>query len=550
MGKLPAKVKYRRSTDPLLARLKSSTATLLPKHGDVSGLLDPYEVYRVRARKQSSVAEPGIESFAYMVFGPDLIASLALALDPIGKYRFTLAKITPMNRNRRFTTIWPQTRSFRWTTDSESCTNGPDLTTPDQFDRTPVKCTVTRIFDTTTPMVAQAGYNGFIADTSFSTRPVDSKFGEMELFVPALHAPPRSTSIVDIIESYAASGAYYVSTANSRKTYNFTGRGPGLRIDPAYIDTVLSGERASEITYRGKYGLGLFRDTLPTHPEFSSFYNAAELKDIPQMMRSTVRLLKDFQGVLSKPKGIADQYLNLKFGWESTLEAIKDLLYAPTRIAKRINYLISRRGQATTYRTSRKFVDEVPSIPPAEFQLMAGWESLKSFGTVAKRKVELRLALNATLEFPEVIIPEVRYDLWTELLGANPTPTDLYNLIPWSWLADWFAGLGDYLSLIDRVSRDPSMVNYGFFSYVSTGKVTYSYVTQQTNSDLYIYPPQPTLNRSKTFYYPYSAELTFRYHRRRDVTSISEVKAISLPGSLAVDQLAIIGALLTKWSHN
>jgi hypothetical protein len=548
MTSAPAKTKYRRSTDPLLARLKASSK-LPPKYGDVTGRLDPYEVYRVRARERAKVAEPGIESFAYNVFGPDLIASLALAIDPIDKFRFTGAKITSINRTRKFTSIWPQTRSFRWTTDSEYCSNGPDLTTPDQFDRTPVSCTTTRIYDSTTPLLAQAGYSGFIADTTIRTRPVDSKIGEMELFAPYLDARPRKTSIVDIIVSRAASGPY-TSVADSRKTYTFTGKGPGLRIDPAYVDTVLSGERASEVTYRSKYGFGLLRDTMPTHPEFSSFYNLVELKDIPHMMQNTVKLLKDFQGVLSKPRGVADQYLNLKFGWEATLDAIKDLLYSPTRIAKRINYLISRRGKPTTYRTRRNFLDDVPSVPPAEFNLMASWESLKSSGYKSQRKVELRLMLNATLEFPEVIIPEVRSDLWTELLGANPTPTDVYNLVPWSWLADWFSGLGDYLSLIDRVSRDPALINYGFFSYVSSGKINYSYVTQQTNDETYILPPAPTVVNHTTFTYPYSAEFGYRYHRRRDVTTIGDVKAVSLPSTLAADQLAIIGALLTKWFHN
>jgi hypothetical protein len=48
-------------------------------------------------------------------------------------------------------------------------------------------------------------------------------------------------------------------------------------------------------------------------------------------------------------------------------------------------------------------------------------------------------------------IPEVGTDRWTErakaeLFGSSPTPSVLYELLPWSWLVDWFTNVGDIIS--------------------------------------------------------------------------------------------------------
>jgi hypothetical protein len=547
MSPVPSKRKYRRSTDPLLARLKS-----LPqysrKYGDKSGTLDPYEVYRVRARELATVAEAGLERFAYDVFGPDLMASLAFAIDPISKFRFTGAKISPTNRTRSFTSIWPQNGGYKRYRSQIQCTNLPDLTTIDPFDRTPVNCVTTSTPTTDSSFGAFPGSFGFVSDTTIRTRPLDSSQGEFELFVPTLLSMPRTISSFSFNESYAMVGGH-LQVSTQKDVDTSIGYGPAIYIPSTSYNVIRTTEQADATTYFNKYGYGLLRDTLPEHPQFNLFYNIAELKDIPVMLRNTVRLFKDFQSELSSMKGIGDQYLNYKFGWESTVNAVKDLLYTPTRIAKRINYLLKRRGKPTTYRTKKTFLTEVSSVPSATFYLYAT-ESLKASGISTSRKVELRLMLNATLDFPNVSIPEVRSDLWTTLLGAYPTPTDLFNLVPWTWLIDWFSGAGDYLTLIDRISRDPSLVNFGFISYVSSGRINYTYETQTTSTHAIIYPPQPLFSESIINRFNHTSVVAYRYHRRKDVTSIGGVKAVSKPTTLSADQLAIVGALLTKWHHN
>lgn len=45
------------------------------------------------------------------------------------------------------------------------------------------------------------------------------------------------------------------------------------------------------------------------------------------------------------------------------------------------------------------------------------------------------------------------------LYGLRPTPSVIYNAIPWSWMVDWFSNLGDIISnldagVADRLSSD------------------------------------------------------------------------------------------------
>lgn len=63
------------------------------------------------------------------------------------------------------------------------------------------------------------------------------------------------------------------------------------------------------------------------------------------------------------------------------------------------------------------------------------------------------------------------------LLGADITPTTLYNLAPWSWAADWISSLGDIISFADDHQKYGLVMPYGYLmehsivtdTYVFTG---------------------------------------------------------------------------------
>jgi len=540
----PSAPRYARSRDPMLKRILE-TGQNYSRFTELNPLLDPYNVYTERARELAR-ASTGIEKFAYSVFGPQLMASVAFAIDPLAKFHFTGAKISPVNRTRKFTCIWPLSRGYDLRVQTITCSTPPDTSTSFPNDYLPESCAVTSRVDSHTNLPGQVGYNGFISDTTIRTRGPGTYFGEMELFAPHFICKPRTHIQRVFTQTCNDQGGNLYNSASTNRTRESRGTGPSHALPTAGLATLLSSERSSATTYFSKYGYSIFEGALPLHKQFDLAYNLAELKDLPQMLRSTVQLFKDFPSILT-PRGAGNQYLNLKFGWESTLNAVRDLLLTPTYVAKRINFLLKRRGKATTYRSSRKFLDVVPSIPAVTFNSY-DFEANISSGSISRCEIELRVACNATFDFPDVKVPTIRNELWYELMGVKPTPSDVYELVPWSWLVDWFSGAGAYINLIDTMSRDPSLVNYGFITYVSKGNVSYNNVTRLTDTW-----GRTILGHGSSSYDTIHdqnsvADLNYRYQKRSDITSIGGTKAVTKSSTLSATQLAIVGALLSKFT--
>jgi hypothetical protein len=63
------------------------------------------------------------------------------------------------------------------------------------------------------------------------------------------------------------------------------------------------------------------------------------------------------------------------------------------------------------------------------------------------------------------------------LLGVKLDAEVLWNLAPWTWLADWFGNVGDIMSNISHFSRDGLVMPYGYMMAESS-------VTCQAISDL------------------------------------------------------------------
>jgi hypothetical protein len=225
----------------------------------------------------------------------------------------------------------------------------------------------------------------------------------------------------------------------------------------------------------------MISECLPRSRKVSLAYNLGELKDLPMMYRKTVELYHLQLKNLDLRKA-GDQYLNWKFGWEQTLRGVQEMLELPTTIAKHVNYLISRKGLPTTFRATRKGIEGASSIPTFNQNAGTG-ETIVRNASIGRRSFECRVALNFTLDFPNVAIPVLRENLLTQKWGKIIKPADVYNLVPWSWLADWFSGLGEYIELIDTIRGDESLFNYGYFTYCSKGEYTNSFTVRTTNTE-------------------------------------------------------------------
>jgi len=48
------------------------------------------------------------------------------------------------------------------------------------------------------------------------------------------------------------------------------------------------------------------------------------------------------------------------------------------------------------------------------------------------------------------------------ILGVSLSPDTLWNITPWTWLADWFGNAGDILANVSAISEDDLVMRYGY----------------------------------------------------------------------------------------
>jgi len=318
--------------------------------------------------------------------------------------------------------------------------------------------------------------------------------------------------------------------------------------------------------------LSMIESTLPTAPVFKSFYNIAELKDIPQCI-SGLRSLKEILekavslrlNVSSVDKLVANQYLNYQFGIKSLAQAAQGFLALPTKAAKKLNYLLKRAGKVTSSRSKRVFTYHIPGgnqdeDPSFQLGLYSPWADDNLYivdhqEVYTDVNIELRLVVNQTIVFPPATVPKFSDKNYRKILGVQPTVKDFYDLIPFSWLVDWFTGLGDYINIVDAIFSDRQLVHYGFLTAVYTETTTHKYrvkvrdcVETVTQTSFDSSNDVRTFSKVKSTQL-YHTEYIRKIYFREDLSNLDGVK--SFGGgmfNLSDFQTSILGSLLAKFT--
>jgi hypothetical protein len=154
------------------------------------------------------------------------------------------------------------------------------------------------------------------------------------------------------------------------------------------------------------------------------------------------------------------------------------------------------------------------------------------------------MVINATFEFPSVDTPNLRDKEFFRQIGVVPTPMDVYNLVPWTWLFDWFTGFGKYLEIIETINTDKNLINWGVLSCISKGELTTTYrANGADNWSAYHDGNGPQYQKQVN---THTSHLEFHSHLRKDVATILNVNAAAKSESMTPFQLSILGALISS----
>lgn len=512
---------------------------------------DPYP-----SNKFTDTAETIVRS----LFGPEFLRGMALAIDPVVQYFRNYFMIVPWNRERYFQAngspylgqngknIVTCYTSMRWAESSEHRELGDWVPTG----------SYTNVSYNQDPISDPSYGLSVIRDTSSSTRGT-KLFGTcyMEIITGTSPLAANTLSWTNLERWYSLDFPDWCYT-EYQDYYVIDYRGPANYLGAPFKPS-FDGDRPYLYYVMNNLVLDMIRETTPDKPVFKSLYNIAELKDLPQLI-SGLRSLKDalhkcteWHFDLSRTdKFLADQYLNFQFGIMSVVQAVQGVLKLPEKAAKKFNHFLKAQGKPSTSRAKRTFKDayswDAPWTTSRDLGLPEGEVTNARYSY--KSETEVRLTLVQTIKFPPLAVPKLSDVNYRKILGLQPNVKLIYDLIPFTWLIDWFTGLGEYVNLVDMFFQDPQLVHYGFMVAVCTETYTINADVSLMSAVRHHYgdgsiaidyvPGNPI---------PVTSSITKKTYYREDLSAFDGVKLFGSSNSGLSDfQTSILGSLLTKLS--
>ncbi|DAD52156.1 maturation protein [ssRNA phage Esthiorhiza.2_19] len=153
-------------------------------------------------------------------------------------------------------------------------------------------------------------------------------------------------------------------------------------------------------------------------------------------------------------RNLGSEYLNVVFGWEPFVRDLRKVYDLWKTVDKRMAQLVRENGKSI-----RRKATVTETFSTGQTQAIYGfpWANVNgapgSFGTGATFYSTTTTNLERvwfTGNF-RYFIPDIGSARWTQkarraLFGVQPTPELLWNVLPWSWLIDWFTNVGDCIS--------------------------------------------------------------------------------------------------------
>lgn len=242
----------------------------------------------------------------------------------------------------------------------------------------------------------------------------------------------------------------------------------------------------------------------------------AEAKDLPNMLLGTARSFHlAWQGYLDKkkfrraPKQATDEFINQNFGWAPFLGDVGDMYKLVTDFRALEKKEIERNGK---WRKRRRREEDVRS-ETLVWQANSQSNGSYAFPPLYSPNVNLNLKAQPGMHGKErpdhlsvhrVSVMEIWYEgkfrtyrpefdaglssgypgldsanRAMTMAGLRITPTLLYNITPWTWLVDWFAGVGDAVQRYEDMLSDTVAAEYFYLMRRLVSRYEYT-ITKQT----------------------------------------------------------------------
>lgn len=185
-------------------------------------------------------------------------------------------------------------------------------------------------------------------------------------------------------------------------------------------------------------------------------------------------------------RDIGGEYLNVQFGWKPIVADLKSVSKAIVDSERILNQLERDSGKLVRRKFAFPSVTQSSTVNGGATShwlntsggLPSGmvWNAASSFRhTTFTQRRWFSGAFKYHFERPNSRIPMANAAQKARiLLGLDLTPEVVWNLTPWSWMADWVVNAGDVMSNVSRFSRDGLAMQYGYIMEHSSWSSTYT----------------------------------------------------------------------------
>jgi len=186
----------------------------------------------------------------------------------------------------------------------------------------------------------------------------------------------------------------------------------------------------------------------PSRPVVYPFEIVESVIQLPRMLKGLLNLLVHPRTIAS-PKGVANEYLGLQFGWLPFIDDFRKIANCQSYVskkAKELQQLYSGKGLRRRVRFSNetRVYQQYARVAGANIARADFWCS-----TEVTREVWATVRWKPTAPLPFAGEHDARYGAYLRNLVLGFTPeglaTGAWKIIPWTWLIGWFTNVGDYL---------------------------------------------------------------------------------------------------------
>lgn len=233
---------------------------------------------------------------------------------------------------------------------------------------------------------------------------------------------------------------------------------------------------ASEASMLTTYGSIGFAKARPGNPVAGAGQWLAELRDLPSLPGRQLAKLARF-------RSLGSEYLNVEFGWKPFVSDLQKMYETYRKLNQHLGQLVRDNGRAIRRRRSLGGSTSTEVTNSATFGTLGAFTPTPTqIGTYGRSYYTVTRTVRDNIWFVgsfRYYVPDIGSDQWTRratraLFGLNPTPELLWNVLPWSWLVDWFSNVGSVVSNLSSNAVDNCVANYAYVMHES--EETYDYV--------------------------------------------------------------------------